>query len=75
MFISRADKQRIEQSITDLLAIVEKMNDDIVYLSAKVKVLEGGGAKKKRTMSPEARAKISQMMKERHAKNRLEKNK
>lgn len=75
MFISRTEKANIERTIAGLLATVQKMNDDIVYLSAKVKVLEGGGAKKKRTMSPEARAKISQMMKERHAKNRLEKNK
>lgn len=75
MFISQADKKRIEQSIMDLLAVTDRLNNQVFYLSAKIKVLEGVGKepKKKRTMSPEGRAKMSKIMKERHAKNKLEK--
>jgi hypothetical protein len=75
MFISRKEKASIEQTIGGLLVAVERLNSEVVYLSAKVKILQGGGEKKKRTMSPEGRAKMSQMMKDRHAKNKLEKNK
>ena len=75
MFISRKEKASIEQTIGGLLVAIDRLNNEVLFLNAKVKVLEGGGAKKKRTMSPEARAKMSQMMKDRHAKNRLEKNK
>jgi hypothetical protein len=75
MFISRKEKASIEQSIGGLLVAVDRLNSEVLYLSAKIKVLEGAGVKKKRTMSPEGRAKMSQMMKERHAKNKLESNK
>jgi hypothetical protein len=75
MFISRKEKASIEQTIGGLLVAIDRLNNEVLFLSAKIKVLEGVGEKKKRTMSPEARAKMSQMMKDRHAKNRLEKNK
>jgi hypothetical protein len=75
MFISRKEKASIEQTIGGLLVAVDRLNNEVLYLNAKVKVLEGGAVKKKRTMSPEGRAKMSQMMKDRHAKNKLEKNK
>jgi hypothetical protein len=75
MFISRKEKASIEQTIGGLLVAIDRLNNEVLFLSAKIKVLEGGSEKKKRTMSPEARAKMSQMMKDRHAKNRLEKNK
>ena len=75
MFISRADKDRIEQNIRGLMMSIERLNNEIVYLTARIKLLEGSKQepKKKRTMSPEGRAKMSQIMKERHAKNKLEK--
>jgi len=75
MFISRAEKQNIEQNILNLVGMVDKLKSEVVYLSAKVKVLEGKGQepKKTRTMSPENRAKLSAMMKARHAKKKLEK--
>jgi hypothetical protein len=74
MFISRAEKQNIEQNILNLLGMVDKLKSDVVYLTAKVKVLEGSKQepKKKRGMSPENRAKLSKMMKDRHAKKKLD---
>ena len=75
MFISRLEKKGIESSIKVLESIVDKLNTEVVYLSAKVKILDEEVRGKKRTMSPEGRAKMSQMMKERHAKMKLEKNK
>ena len=75
MFISRKEKASIEQTIGGLLVAIDRLNNEVLFLSAKIKILENVGKKKKRTMSPEARAKMSQMMKDRHAKNRLEKNK
>ena len=40
MFISKNEKVYIERSITDLFATVEKLKTEVIYLSAKVKVLE-----------------------------------
>ena len=76
MFISSKEKASIEQTIGGLLVAVDRLNNEVLYLKAKIKVLEGKGQeqKKKRTMSPEGRAKMSQMMKERHAKKKMEKN-
>ena len=75
MFISSKEKASIEQTIGGLLVAVDRLNNEVLYLKAKIKVLEGKGQeqKKKRTMSPEGRAKMSKIMKERHAKNKLEK--
>ena len=73
MFISKLEKKGIENSIKVLESVVEKLRFEVIYLSAKVKILEEDEPKKKRTMSAEGRAKMSQMMKERHAKMKLEK--
>ena len=75
MFISKLEKRGIEASIKVLESIVDKLNTEVVYLSAKIKILDEEVRGKKRTMSPEQRAKMSQMMKERHAKIKLEKSK
>ena len=75
MFISKLEKRGIEVSIKVLESVVEKLRFEVIDLSAKVKILEGDEPKKRRTMSPEGRAKMSQMMKERHAKMKLEKSK
>ena len=40
MFISKNEKVYIERSITDLFATVEKLKTEVIYLTAKVKVLE-----------------------------------
>ena len=40
MFISRNEKLYIERSITDLFATVEKLKTEVIFLTAKIKVLE-----------------------------------
>lgn len=72
MFISNNERIQLKKDIESLCKIVEGLNVEVMYLSAKVKALEGN-AKKKKGMSPESRAKMSAMMKERHAKKKLEK--
>ena len=75
MFISNNERIQLRKDIEALAKIVGDMNAEILYLKAKVKALAGATKEqpKKRTMSPEARAKISRMMKERHAKQKMEK--
>jgi RNase adaptor protein for sRNA GlmZ degradation len=78
MFISNAEKNQMRESITYLLAETSRVKSEILFLTAKIKVLEGKTTepkkpRKKHTMSPEGRARMSQMMKDRHAKNKLEK--
>ena len=78
MFISNAEKNQMRESITYLLAETSRVKSEILFLTAKIKVLEGKAPetkkpRKKHTMSPEVRAKMSQIMKDRHAKKKLEK--
>jgi RNase adaptor protein for sRNA GlmZ degradation len=78
MFISNAEKNQMRESITYLLAETSRVKSEILFLTAKIKVLEGKTPeakkpRKKHTMSPEVRAKMSQIMKDRHAKKKLEK--
>jgi hypothetical protein len=78
MFISKAEKINIQNAIEGLRFSLADANTEILYLKAKIKVLEGKTTepkkpRKKHTMSPEGRARMSQMMKDRHAKNKLEK--
>lgn len=75
MFISNAERIQLKKDIETLSKIVGELNTEVMFLSAKIKVLEGKGKepKKTRTMSPENRAKLSAMMKARHAKKKLEK--
>ena len=75
MFISSNERIQLRNDIEALAKIVNDMTAEILYLSAKVKALQGSKPepKKKRAMSPEGRAKMSKIMKERHAKNKLEK--
>jgi hypothetical protein len=73
MFISKKEKTQIEEALKAICMRLDYLSNDFLYLSGKVKALEGSKTKKKRVMSPEARAKMSQMMKDRHAKKKLEK--
>lgn len=78
MFISKAEKINIQNAIEGLRFSLADANTEILYLKAKIKVLEGKAPetkkpRKKHTMSPEVRAKMSQIMKDRHAKKKLEK--
>ena len=81
MFISKAEKEHLLSRDKIIASLVKDMSlaaSEITMLKAKIKVLEGKvpepkKPRKKRTMTPESRAKMSQMMKDRHAKNKLEK--
>jgi hypothetical protein len=74
MFISKMEKLKLISGIMDLMATVQKLDSEIIYLKGRIKALEGGNKeRKKRTISEETRAKMSQMMKARHAKNKMEK--
>ena len=77
MFISKLEKRGIEASIKVLESVVEKLRLEVVYLSAKVKALEGETPKPKKlrkpsTMSAEGRARIGAAVKAYHAKKKLE---
>jgi shikimate kinase len=78
MFISNTEKVQLRKDLDQMSRLFKDMNNDMIYLIARVKVLEGAKQedkkpRKKHTMSPETRAKMSQMMKERHAKYKEEK--
>ena len=78
MFISSTEKINIQNAIESLRFSLADATTEILYLKAKIKALEGKTPeakkpRKKHTMTPEGRARMSQMMKDRHAKNKLEK--
>jgi len=80
MFISRSEKDQINTSIKDIVKNLSNLNNQLTYLSAKVKVLENvkpepkpKKPRKKWTMSAEGRAKVSAAVKARHAQKQLEK--
>lgn len=73
MFISNTEKTQIHNGIKSLAKMVSDLNINAVVLAAKVKALSSGQPRKKQKgMSPEGKAKMSAMMKERHAKRKLE---
>ena len=78
MFILSKEKNQITEALKALCMRIEYLSNNVLYLSGKMKALEGKATepkkpRKKHTMTPEGRAKMSQMMKDRHAKNKLEK--
>jgi hypothetical protein len=78
MFISNAEKNQMRESITYLLAETSRLKSEILFLTAKIKVLEGKTPeakkpRKKSTISAEGRAKIGAAVKAYHAKKKLEK--
>lgn len=64
MFISKAEKELLFFRIDELQKQVNDLTAKVVILS---KFPETRNEKKKRQMSPESRAKLSAMMKKRHA--------
>jgi hypothetical protein len=74
MFISNTERIQLRKDLDQMSKLFNDMNNDMVYLIARIKVLEGekNPPKRKRTMTPEGKAKMSQMMKDRHAKKKLE---
>lgn len=79
MFISKTEKEHLLDQVKLISALIKDMSlaaTEITMIKAKVKVLEGikeQQPKRKHTMTPEGRAKMSQMMKDRHAQKKLEK--
>jgi len=77
MFISKIEKLKLITGMMDLMATVQKMDSEVIFLKAKIKALEGGKTppqkpKKQSTMSAEGRAKISAAVKAYHANKKLE---
>jgi hypothetical protein len=81
MFISKTEKNYLLGQVKIISSLVKDMSlaaSEITMLKAKIRVLESKvpepkKPRKKHTMTPEGRARMSQMMKDRHAKNKLEK--
>jgi hypothetical protein len=70
MFISKAEKELLFFRIDELQKQVNDLTAKVVMLS---KFPETRNEKKKRQMSPENRAKLSAMMKKRHAEAKAKK--
>jgi hypothetical protein len=78
MFISKKEKTQIEEALKAICMRLEYLSNDFLYLSGKVKALEGGKTpskkpRKQSTMSAEGRARIGAAVKAYHAKKKLEK--
>ena len=78
MFISKKEKTQIEEALKAICMRLEYLSNDFLYLSGKVKALEGGKtpskkSRKQSTMSAEGRARIGAAVKAYHAKKKLEK--
>jgi len=78
MFILSKEKNQITEALKALCMRIEYLGDEVLYLSGKIKALEGGKTpskkpRKKSTMSAEGRARISAAVKAYHAKKKLEK--
>jgi len=71
MFIYKAEKEEMQRSITYLLGEFSKLYSELLYVKAKVKVLEGTPVKKVKT--PEQKAKQAEYMRKYTAKKRAEK--
>lgn len=77
MFISKKEKNDMNEYIKQMSKICDEMKTNMLYLIARVKVLEGEKTppkkpRKQSTMSAEGRAKISAAVKAYHAKKKLE---
>jgi hypothetical protein len=85
MFISKAEKKQLQNTFELLQTQMKMVKNDIsiqrelinnhreLIKKLIVQLEPPKKPRKKHTMSPETRARMSQMMKDRHAKNRLEK--
>ena len=75
MFISNDERIQLRKDLDQMSKLFNDMSNDMIYLIARIKVLEGGKTppKKKSGMTPEGRAKVSAAVKAYHAKKKLEK--
>jgi len=77
MFISKSEKEQLQNDIKSLADLVQDLSVEITYLRALVKVekapKEAKKERKKAVWTPEMKAKRSAYMKAWHAKNREKK--
>jgi hypothetical protein len=75
MFISNDERIQLRKDLDQMSKLFNDMSNDMIYLIARIKVLEGGKTppKKKSGMTPEGRAKVSAAVKAYHAKKKMEK--
>jgi hypothetical protein len=74
MFISKSEKEQLQNDIKSLAALVQDINAEVIYLRALVKAdkapKETKKERKKAVWTPEMKAKRSAYMKAWHAKAR-----
>ena len=73
MFISNSEKAKINEGITLLCAEVAKLKTDVIFLTAKIKALEGVKATPKRQTTAAQRAKQREYMRKYKARKKAEK--
>lgn len=77
MFISKSEKEQLQNDIKSLASLVQDINAEVIYLRALVKADKTPKAakkdRKKAVWTPEMKAKRSAYMKAWHAKNREKK--
>jgi hypothetical protein len=78
MFISNTERVQLRKDLDQMSKLFNDMNNDMIYLIARIKVLEGKTPETKKprkpsTMSAEGRARIGAAVKAYHAKKKLEK--
>ena len=73
MFISAVEKLHLKNSIESLSKIVNDMTAELLYLSAKVKAMEGRKTTKKKKLTEEQRKKQREYARRYQAKKKLEK--
>jgi len=73
MFISTKEKQKINEGITMLCAEVAKLKTDVIFLTAKIKALEGVKPTQKRQTTAAQRAKQREYMRAYKARKKAEK--
>jgi hypothetical protein len=78
MFISNTERVQLRKDLDQMSKLFNDMNNDMIYLIARIKVLESKTPETKKprkpsTMSAEGRARIGAAVKAYHAKKKLEK--
>jgi hypothetical protein len=73
MFISNSEKKQMRESITFLLAETSRLKTEILYLTAKIKALEGVKPTPKKQTTAAQRAKQREYMRAYKARKKAEK--
>jgi hypothetical protein len=73
MFISKLEKLKLISGIMDLMATVQRLDSEIIYLKARIKTLEGKKPVVKKKSTAEQRAKQREYARRYYAKKQSEK--